>query len=45
VHKHPKLAKPDNIGHRPLNAFYHAETNVLLRAARQHGGCPRRQNP
>jgi hypothetical protein len=22
----------------PLNAFYHAETNVLLRAARQHGG-------
>ncbi len=38
VQKHPELADPDNIGRRPLNAFYHAETNVLLRAARQHGG-------
>lgn len=38
VQKHPELADPDNIGRRPLNAFYHAETNVLVRAARQHGG-------
>lgn len=38
LQKHPKLGNPDNIGRRPLNALYHAETNVLLRAARQHGG-------
>jgi hypothetical protein len=38
LQKHPELRDPDNIGRRPLNALYHAETNVLLRAARQHGG-------
>lgn len=38
LRKHPELADPDNIGRMPFNALYHAETNVLLRAARQHGG-------
>jgi len=27
-----------NDGEIPMNALYHAETNVLLRAAREHGG-------
>lgn len=38
LRRHPELGDPDNVGRTPLNAFYHAETNVLLRAARQHGG-------
>jgi hypothetical protein len=27
-----------NIGHRPNDALFHAEVNVLLRAARENGG-------
>jgi hypothetical protein len=38
LQKHPELVDPDNIGRMPLNALYHAETNILLRAAKQHGG-------
>jgi hypothetical protein len=38
LQRYPEKFNSNNIGRRPLNAFYHAETNVLLRAARQHGG-------
>jgi len=34
--KYPHLADSDS--GMPLNALYHAETNVLVRAAREHGG-------
>ncbi len=36
--KYPHLADRDKVGEMPLNALDHAETNVLLRAAREHGG-------
>jgi hypothetical protein len=36
--KYPDLVRSDNIGKMPANAVYHAETNVLLRAARANGG-------
>ena len=38
LQKYPEEFYSNNIGRMPLNALYHAETNVLLRAARQHGG-------
>jgi len=36
--KYPDLMKQDNIGERPNDAVFHAETTVLLRAARENGG-------
>ncbi len=38
VTKNPELGSSDNLGRYPLNALTHAETNVLLRAARKVGG-------
>jgi hypothetical protein len=37
VEKYPEL-KTDNLGYAPNNALFHAETNVLLRAAEANGG-------
>lgn len=37
LHKYPELVG-SNIGEAPMDGLYHAETNVLLRAAREHGG-------
>jgi hypothetical protein len=37
VRKYPDLVR-NNEGQAPLDAVYHAETNVLLRAAREFGG-------
>jgi hypothetical protein len=36
--KYPQLVGGSNIGEAPMDGLYHAETNVLLRAAREHGG-------
>jgi hypothetical protein len=36
--KYPEYFPSSNIGNMPANAVYHAETNVLLRAARANGG-------
>lgn len=36
LRKYPKLAR-QNSGQIPLDAFFHAETNLLLRAARKNG--------
>jgi hypothetical protein len=36
--KHPDLMGSDNIGRMPNNTVFHAETTVLLRAARENGG-------
>jgi hypothetical protein len=36
--KYPALSSGDNIGKMPRNAIFHAETTVLLRAARENGG-------
>ena len=38
IKKYPALSSGDNIGQMPRNAIFHAETTVLLRAARQNGG-------
>jgi hypothetical protein len=38
VRKYPELANKDNVGQVPMNAMYHAEANLLLRAARKYGG-------
>ena len=38
LEKYPELMATGNIGHKPNDALYHAETNLLLRAARQNGG-------
>jgi hypothetical protein len=38
VRKHPDLMDSDNIGRMPNNTVFHAETTVLLRAARENGG-------
>jgi hypothetical protein len=42
LEKYPELTKQDKIGYndgwRPNDAFYHAETSLLLRLARQNGG-------
>ncbi len=37
MRKYPHLAKGQNSGQFPLDAFFHAETNLLLRAARKNG--------
>jgi hypothetical protein len=38
IRDHPDVMRTTNIGSRPNDAVYHAETTVLLRAARQNGG-------
>jgi hypothetical protein len=38
IRKYPDVMKQDNIGQKPNDALFHAETTVLLRAARQNGG-------
>jgi hypothetical protein len=38
LEKYPKVLATRNIGSKPNNALYHAETTVLLRAARENGG-------
>jgi hypothetical protein len=38
LEKYPNVFNNDNIGQMPNNALYHAETTVLLRAARANGG-------
>jgi hypothetical protein len=38
LRKYPELSNADNIGQMPINALFHAETTVLLRAARENGG-------
>jgi len=38
LRRNPHLAKGPGITEIPLDAFYHAETNLLLRAARENGG-------
>ena len=37
LRKYPELRR-NNVGQKPLDALYRAETNVLLRAARKFGG-------
>jgi hypothetical protein len=37
LNKYPELVR-GNIGEAPMDGLYHAEANVLLRAAREHGG-------
>lgn len=36
--KYPDAMRADNVGRTPNNALFHAETNVLLRAAEANGG-------
>jgi hypothetical protein len=38
LRKNPHLAKGRSLTQVPLDAFFHAETNLLLRAARENGG-------
>lgn len=38
IEKYPDLMSADNIGQRPNNGLFHAETTCLLRAARANGG-------
>jgi hypothetical protein len=38
VAKYPDVTQTDNIGQKPNDAVFHAEANVLMRAARQNGG-------
>jgi hypothetical protein len=38
MEKYPETFATDNSGQMPANAVFHAETTVLLRAAREHGG-------
>jgi hypothetical protein len=38
VEKYPKVMGTDNLGDAPNNALFHAETNVLLRAAQANNG-------
>jgi hypothetical protein len=38
LQKYPDVMKRDNIGEKPNDALFHAEANVLLRAARENGG-------
>jgi len=38
VAKYPDVMRNDNIGRAPNNALFHAETNVLQRAAEANGG-------
>lgn len=38
IAKYPGLGRVDNVGQWPLDGVFHAETTVLLRAARENGG-------
>jgi hypothetical protein len=38
VAKYPDAMRADNVGYTPNNALFHAETNILLRAAEANGG-------
>jgi hypothetical protein len=38
IENYPDILDADNVGRRPNDALFHAETNVLLRAARENGG-------
>jgi hypothetical protein len=38
LQKYPDVMKNDNVGHRPNDALFHAETTLLLRSARENGG-------
>jgi hypothetical protein len=38
IQKYPDVMKRDNLGEKPNDALFHAETTVLLRAARESGG-------
>jgi hypothetical protein len=38
IDRYPALMETDVIGRMPNDALYHAETTLLLRAARAHGG-------
>src|SRR5215831_2727641 len=38
VEKYPDEFSAENVGQIPNDAFFHAETTVLLRAAREKGG-------
>jgi hypothetical protein len=38
IENYPEVMNSGNIGQRPNDAVYHAETNCLLRAARASGG-------
>lgn len=38
LRKYPELGSSSNVGEKPMDALYHSETNVLLRAARRLGG-------
>ena len=38
IDKYPQVMTTDNIGEWPNDSLYHAESTILLRAARQNGG-------
>jgi hypothetical protein len=38
VEKHPDVMNTRNIGQAPNDALFHAESNILMRAARKYGG-------
>ena len=38
VEKYPGIMRSDNIGWKPNDALYHAEANLLMRAAKANGG-------
>jgi hypothetical protein len=38
LEKYPTILNADDVGRRPNDALFHAETTVLLRAARNNGG-------
>jgi hypothetical protein len=38
ITKYPKTMKTDNIGQMPNDALFHAESTILLRAAKDNGG-------
>lgn len=38
IAKHPEIMNTENIGQAPNNALFHAESNILMRAARRYGG-------
>jgi hypothetical protein len=38
IRRYPDVVSQDNVGQIPNDAFYHAETSVLLRSAKENGG-------
>jgi hypothetical protein len=38
VEKYPSVMDAEELGRRPNNALFHAESNILLRAAKENGG-------